>query len=111
LQPITELNSNMLMAESLCFITLSMYFMYRILKDESIENIFRHPHFQVAIICLVLWACTIFFWAFILVLYQSHWKYLGKVISVQITVDMLIYIGYAATLYFYKPGCTINEIH
>lgn len=109
LQAIDTLNSNMLMVESCCFITISLYFIYHILKAEQVENIFRYPHFQIAVLCLVEWSSTIFFWAFINVLSQNHWRYMKVVASLQLIIETIVYLGIAATLYFYNSNIAMSE--
>jgi len=109
LQPVDTLNSHIPMLESFCFITASLYFIYYILKDDRVENIFRHPHFQMSIISLVMWSSTIFFWAFIQILYRSHWRFAPIVMHVHIIINMLLYLSIAAAFYFYRSNLARSE--
>src|SRR5579872_3553381 len=99
LQPFNELNSNMMMAESCSFTTLSLYYMYYLLKDERIENIFSFPHFWMTFIILISWSSSIFFWAFIQILYLSQWQHIVVVFYAQAALNILVYVSMAAVLF------------
>lgn len=101
LQPPDNTNSNMLMLESSVVITMCLYFIYWLLRNEQVVNIFLYPHFWVAMLWLVLWSSTFFFWAFIVILYKQRWQYLQFAISMQAVMNMLVYTGIAAVLFFY----------
>lgn len=109
LQPITMLNSNMLTAESFVFITLSLYLVYRIIKDDTIDNILTNPHFRISVLLLVMWSCSLFFWIFIDVLYQGHWPYMRAAMYAQVIADILVYTGLGLTLFLYPAQTNLHE--
>jgi hypothetical protein len=100
-QPINTLNSNILILESLTIITLSLYFIYLIIKKDIVGNIFTHPHFWIAIFFLILWSSTFFFWAFIRILYRSQWQYRDLIMHTHAIVNVFVYAGIAAIFFFY----------
>lgn len=99
LQPLHTLNSNMLMLESFSFITMSLYSIYHILRDDTVDNIFNHPHFRIAAIFLISWGSTFFFWAFIKILYRHHWPYMDAAVYMQAIISILVCVGIAITLF------------
>lgn len=101
LQPIDGLNSNMLMLESFGFISMSLYSIYRLLRNDKHNNIFSNSHFWIAVISLVAWSCTLFFWATVKILYRNHWKYVEQMMVSQVIIGMLSYLAIAATLFFH----------
>jgi hypothetical protein len=102
-QPLSTLNTNMIMLESLCFVTLSLYFIYRIIKQDLAENILYYPHFWMCIIWLVLWSSSLFFWAFVKVLYRGHWKYIQTAMHCEAIINAIVYTG-IGTVLFYADG-------
>lgn len=102
LQPISQINTNMLMLESLCIITMSLYFIYRVLKNDSVINIFANPHFWIWVLWLILWSTTFFFWAFIRILYRSQWEHVNTIMNLQAFINLIVYTGIAFTLLFYS---------
>ena len=102
LQPLNTLNSNMMMTECFCFTTLSLYYIYHLLEDDTIIDIFAYPHFWMAFIILVAWGSTLFFWAFIELLYQIHWSHIVAVLYIQVLSNILTYFSMAAVLLFYR---------
>jgi len=100
LQPIDTLNTNLLMLESLGINTMSLYTIYWMLKKD-IWNIFAIPHFWVAILWLLLWSSTFFFWAFIKILYRGNWQYQNMVLNGQAIINIIVYTGIALILFFY----------
>ena len=99
LQPFGKLNSNMLLLESFSFIAMSLYFIYIMLKRDVIQDIFRYAHFQMVVIFLVYWSCTLFFWGFVKMLYNSHWKHIQLFMYLQAIIEMLTYFAIAVVLY------------
>lgn len=98
---ITELNTNMLMLESFSIICMSLYAVYDLLKKEIAGNLFHNPHFWIAILWLILWSGTFFFWAFIKVLSRSQWQYLDIIQHLQIVLCVIVYAGIASVLFLY----------
>ncbi len=101
LQPITELNNNMLILESFAIITMSLYSIHRIVKNSYLHNIFNYAHFWLAVVLLIGWSSTFFFWAFIKVLYGNDWPYIDIVLNMHIIICILVYAGIATVLFFY----------
>lgn len=101
LQPLSQLNTNILMLESFCFITLSLYAIYNTLKNDLVLNIFKDAHFWVWVLWLILWSATFFFWAFIKILYRSNWAYVDLVMNFQALINLAVYAGLSCILLFY----------
>jgi hypothetical protein len=101
LQPLSQLNTNMLMLESFCIITLSLYAIYHTLKNDLVLNIFKDAHFWIWALWLVLWSATFFFWAFIRILYRSGWIYVDLVMNFQALINLFVYAGIACILLLY----------
>jgi hypothetical protein len=74
-QPLTSLNSNILLLESFCITAMAMIALYKMLLSERILNVLRHPYFIVWSILLVYWSASYFYWAFIEILYRNNWHY------------------------------------
>lgn len=110
LQPLGGINSNMLMLESFSFITMSLYSIYWMLKNDIYDNLFRNPHFRFAVVCLITWSFTLFFWATIKILYSNHWKYSQLMMVSQVIVGMLSYLAIAAILFFHPKNNTIENL-
>jgi len=108
-QPLKELNTNMLMVESLVFITISLYFIYITLKNNVVQNIFRYPYFWMAVIWLVTWSTSISFWAFVKIIYKGQGDFIKIAITVQAIIEILSYLGIAATVYLFNKQMLNNE--
>jgi hypothetical protein len=109
-QPLPELNYNMLMLESLCFITASLYFIYLSLKNSKGTYLFSRPHFKLTGILLTLWSTTFFFWSTIGILYQKQWKHTVVLMYAQTIFNILIYLAIAAVLFFYPKKAARENI-
>jgi hypothetical protein len=110
LQPVTKLNTNMLVFESFAVITLCLNSIYTTLKKNIDENIFYHPHFWISVLWLLLWSSTFFLFAFLKVLYGNKWPYLDVVLTFQVIVNIIVYSGITAVLFFY-PKKTASIEH
>lgn len=106
LQPITQLNTNMLMLESFSIISMSLYFIYQMLKNDLVENIFQQPHFWISVLWLILWGSTFFFWAFIRILYKNNWTHVGTVMNLHAATNLIVYAGITSVLFFYPKKIT-----
>lgn len=109
LQPINSLNNNMLMVESFAFVTMSLYLIYRILQNEGIMNIFSYPHFLIAVLFLLLWSTSYFFWAFVKILYTAKWQHMQSVMYLQAVVNIIFYSGIGLVLFFYPKNKPIEN--
>lgn len=101
LEPLTALNTNMLMLEGFVSITLSLFSIYHLLRMDVTTSIFLNPHFWVAVSLLMLYSNTFFFWAFIKILYSSHWRYMDTVLCMQIINNAILYAGIGTIFLFY----------
>ena len=108
-QPLGTMNTNMLMVESLLFISLSLFLIYETIRQNQVENIFKYPHFWMAVLFLLLWCSSFFFWAFVHSLYVDKWKYRIVVMYLQSIIEAIVYLGTAATLYSYNKKMEIND--
>ncbi len=108
-QPLGTMNTNMLMLESLTFVSLSLFLIYMTIKQNKVENIFKYPHFWMAVLFLISWSTTFFFWAFLHSLYIDKWKYRIVATYLQTIIEGLFYLGTAATLYLYNRKLEIND--
>ena len=91
LQSVRQLNSYMLLAESFSITVMSMYALYRIMINDTIVNIFRHPHFLFASMQLLLWSSTFFFWGFGVFLIYNGWKYSNLMMNLNILINIISY--------------------
>lgn len=108
-QPLGTMNTNMLMVESLMFISLSLFLIYETIRQNKVDNIFKYPHFWMAVLILLLWCSSFFFWAFVHSLYVDKWKYRIVAMYLQSIIEAIVYLGTAATLYLYNRKMEIND--
>ncbi len=99
LQPIDKLNNYMLMVESLAINTMSLYYVYWLIKRHITQNLFKLSHFQITLSLLTLWSSTFFFWALVPVLDDSNWEYLKLATYIHAIINILVYSGIALVLY------------
>lgn len=99
LQPIDKLNTNMLILESLIINTMSLYLLYKQVKSKKTQNIFKYPHLRIALLLLLQWSSTFFFWALVPVLDDSNWEYLKLATYIHAIINILVYSGIALVLY------------
>ncbi len=108
LQKPTTLNSNFLQIAALGVMTMSLYYIYQLVKSCPNENIFKLPHFRIAFIWLVMWCSTLFFWAFIKVLYDHHWVYTTAAMYSQVILNCIL-VGAIGHVLFYYPKSRTYE--
>lgn len=102
-EPLTWINTNMLMLQSFSLITMSLYVIYRMLKNTT-GNIFHSSHFWVCVLWLISSSYTFFFWAFLKVLYKHHWEYMELILQLQIIMLIGIYTGVTIILFTYTKN-------
>lgn len=107
LQPLDALNSNMLLTESLVFITLSLLFIYITLKGE---RVIITSHFIISLIMLVFWSSTLLFWATIKILYRNHWKYTDQIMYAQAIVNIFAYLSIAITIFYHTKKKNLESV-
>lgn len=100
LQPICTMNSNMLMFESFAIITMTLYYIYRRIKIGVVVNMFKHAHFIISLLLLLLWSGSFFFWAFISVLYDEGWAYTTTVTNIHLIINIIVYLGIGLTILY-----------
>lgn len=93
LQPIDKLNTNMLMFESVAINTMALYFIYYTIRNTGTRNIFKDIHVRIALLLLIMWSSTFFFWAFISVLFIGQWQYVNFASYVFMGVNIITYGG------------------
>ena len=103
-QPITQLNSNILILQCFWFISLSLNLIYITIKNDVVENILSYTHFQICVIWLLLWSSSLFFWAFLKVLYRGNWEFMTTALHVKALINCFCYLGLAFVMY--KSGKT-----
>lgn len=107
LQPLDALNSNMLLTESLVFITLSLLFIYKSLKGDRVTIT---SHFIISLIMLVFWSSTLLFWATIKILYRNHWKYTDQIMYAQAIVNIIAYLSIALTIFYHTKKKNLESV-
>jgi hypothetical protein len=111
LQPVKSLNTNFLMLESFCIITMSLYFIYWSLKKNDKNNLFRSPGFLIALLWLVYWSGTFFFWAFIKILNGDKWPYINEAIAALGILVIITYCGFLLTFLLHPKKTGNIESH
>jgi len=111
LQPFSGLNTNMVLLESFAIITMSLFSIYRMLTSAPRQRLFLNPYFRICMIWTAQWSSTFFFWAFIKVLYNNHWTYMGLALNLNTTVNFVANAAVGATLLFYPKNSTAFENH
>jgi hypothetical protein len=71
------------------------------LKNDKVNNIFLSPYFWLCVIWLVEWSSTFFFWAFIKILYHSHWQYMNLMLNFNNIINIIVYAGIVTVLLYY----------
>lgn len=107
LQPLDALNSNMLLTESLVFITLSLLFIYKSLKGDGVTIT---SHFIISLTMLVFWSSTLLFWATIKILYRNHWKYTDQIMYAQAIVNIIAYLSIALTIFYHTKKKKLESV-
>jgi hypothetical protein len=111
LQPLSAINTNMIMVESFVFITLSLMYIYVAVKKSTTENIFRSMVFQMVVLFLFAESSSFFFFALINFLFDGNWKYRNLAMYLQSVAEIVIYLTMAAILFFSKNRTQVtNEI-
>ncbi len=98
-QPLTIINTNVLVIECLVIIPMAHFAFYKMLLNDSIINIFQHPHFWFWSAFLLLWTSTFFFWAFLDHLMITKYKVI--VSYCQILMNLATYLITGLTLLYY----------
>lgn len=99
-QPITKLNSNMLVLESFCVIIMSLFALYKILIDDTVTIVFKHPNFWFWVFFLILYTGTFFFWSCIVPL-SKNYKIIDKAQDIQVFINVIVYFGIGSVFFCY----------
>lgn len=99
LQPLDRLNTNMLMFESFAINSMALYFIYYTIKNTGTRNIFKNIHVRIALLLLVMWSSTFFFWAFISVLFIGEWQYADTASHFFMIINILVYACLGILIY------------
>lgn len=91
-QPITGLNSNFLMFESIVIIILSIVSLYRITDNEQIESPGRNIHFRIWSFLLILWSATFFWWALYPYIKQNE-ELFAAANYIRVLLNVIVYTG------------------
>lgn len=90
-QPLHTLNTNMLVLESAVFVNASLYFIHYTIRKDVVSNIFTYPHFWISLLWLTLWGTSLFFWAYVKILYRGHWQYVQCAIHAASAINVIVY--------------------
>ncbi|RYD59464.1 MAG: hypothetical protein EOP56_00960 [Sphingobacteriales bacterium] len=105
-EPLTALNSNILLLESFCFISMAMYVLYRFVISDNI-TLTRDPVFRLWVILLFYWASSYFFWGYYEFFYNQSSPYVPYIRAGQIIINILLYFFIGVVfLSFSKPRKT-----
>ena len=100
-QPILSLNTNFIIAESFIIIAMSLFAVYKILIDDTIEKIWLYPHFWLWTFIFVYFSTTFFYWSFIKMLYKSHSVFFEVAEYFSLSINIIVYTGIGLTFLFY----------
>jgi len=104
-QPLSTLNTNILLLESVSIIPMSIYALYVIFLADDIQNVLKYPLFWVWACFLLYWSTTFFFWAYVRAFDQAHLPYENLITYSQGMVNIINYIGLGYTFLLYpKPN-------
>ncbi|MCF8448720.1 MAG: hypothetical protein K9G49_02515 [Taibaiella sp.] len=105
----STLNAHSITVESFAVIVMSLYALYKILINDSIDNLFKHVHFWLWTCFLTYFSSTFFFWSTIKILYKIHSTgYVFAVFS-QIIMNILVYLAILLIFIFYPKNSMPKE--
>ncbi len=108
-QPLTLLNSNILICKSFFVAGMSMYSLYRILLDERIKYPERDFHFWFWALFLLLNCGTFFFWATLKILNKGG-HFIDFTQTVQTLINIIVYGGIFIIFFKYpKNPALVHE--
>ena len=99
-EPLTSLNTNMLIIEGFCISVMALLSFYNILKNEDITQVLHHVHFWIWSLLLILWCGTFFYWGFYKVLSKAAWNNLQLVRQLHWCINVFVYLGIGFVFYF-----------
>ncbi len=101
LQPLHEINTNMISLESIIIIPMALYALYKMLVNDEIMNMFKYPHFWLWTSLLIYWSSVFFFWACFNALMKDDSPYKNLLLSLDGYVNIVVYAIMGLTLLFY----------
>lgn len=107
LQDPNDIHVNFILFQSFVIIAMSLSFVYWLLKTNRITNLQSQSHFRVALLLLLTWSITMFFWASIKILYRNHWPYADLTMHLHAFVTILVTLSFAAILYLHPKTKSI----
>ena len=78
---------------------MALYFIYYTIKNTGTRNIFKNIHVRIALLLLVMWSSTFFFWAFISVLFIGEWQYADTASHFFMIINILVYACLGILIY------------
>lgn len=90
--PLMYLNINVLVLESVYFIGFALYALYKILLDESSEDVFINSLFSLVCLQLLLWGGSFMFWSLGIYLINNNIN-ATAVNNYHIILNILVYFG------------------
>ncbi len=100
-QPLRHLNSNYITFNSLLAIPMSLYALYKILIDDSIEKVQHHVHFWFWTCFIIYYSASFFFWQFVGYFYRSNRQFYNITLYMHSILNIVTYSGILLTLLFY----------
>lgn len=97
LQPLYEYNSNFLLFEGFCILSMSLFAFYRILENEEVI-IFQTPHFWICCILLFFWGITYANWSLYTVLIAKKLDVIPYIGLILLYINIMTYLGFSIVL-------------
>lgn len=99
-QPLTRLNTNVLLLESFSIIAMSLLALYRILLSENQINILKYAPFLLVILQMILWSGSFFFWGVGTYLIAHGWE--AQTLNYfHLYLNIIVYLGTATVFLLY----------
>jgi hypothetical protein len=107
LQPISVINTNMLVIESISIIIMAQFALYKMFLNDNIVGIIKYPSFWIWAMFLIYWSCLFFFWGFLNLFHDKKYhKFNVMVYEYEEIINIIVYLGIGLTFLFYpkKPS-------
>lgn len=100
-QPLRSLNSNYITFNCLMAIPMSLYSLYKILIDDSIEKVQYHVHFWFWTSFLIYYSSSFFFWQFVGYFYRTNRQFYRLSLYMHSVLNIMTYSGIFLTMLLY----------
>lgn len=100
-QPLRKFNSNFIIFECLLVIPMALYSLYKILINDSIEEMRKYVHFWFWTMLLVYFSSSFFFWPFVVYFYKHNQTYYNISSYTHLIVNLIVYTGMLLTFLYY----------